>query len=188
MKVIVIIDFFYVNDRMWACNSLFLDITNKHAPIKTKFLKKPSAPFINSALRKAILKRNMLYNKYAKNKTSQNWNAYKKMRNFCVSLRRKSIRHYFQEKCGEEAQNNDFWKTVKPFLSNKNAGSQEPITLLNNNKLISDPVEVAEQLNDYFTNIASQIGTHAPDPNFSPEDNGLERVMISMNNTQVSLP
>ena len=42
-----------------------------------------------------------------------------------------------------------FWKTVKPLLSNKNPMS-EKITLIENGRILSSDVEVAECFNEYF--------------------------------------
>jgi hypothetical protein len=53
-----------------------------------------------------------LHNKFLKQKTNKNWEAYRKQRNFVNKLKKKSVQKYFYEKC-------DFWPTIKPFLSDK---------------------------------------------------------------------
>ena len=45
--------------------------------------------------------------------------------------------------------NKTFWNTVKPLFSGKEYG-QQPITLLNNEKIISKDEEVAEEFNTFF--------------------------------------
>ena len=52
--------------------------------------------------------------------------------------------------------NRKFWQTVKPFLSEKNK-SREKITLVKNEEIISDDVEVANTLNNYFSNFAKNL-------------------------------
>ena len=47
-------------------------------------------------LRKAIMKRSQLKNRYNKNHNYENWYLYKKQRNFCVNLLRKTKRNYFK--------------------------------------------------------------------------------------------
>ena len=59
------------DDRLWSFGKLFTDIIDKNAPVKKKTLKKPSLPYMNSSLRRAIHKKNMLYNSYRKGKV--NW-------------------------------------------------------------------------------------------------------------------
>ena len=45
---------------------------------------------MSKALRKAIMVRSKLKNMYDKNRTGENWNRYKRQRDFCVSLLRKT--------------------------------------------------------------------------------------------------
>ena len=60
-----------------------------------------------------------LRHKYNKTKTSENWNAYKKQRNLCTSLRRKNIKRQFENLTFEDQSGNrSFWKAIKPYLTN----------------------------------------------------------------------
>ena len=63
---------------------------NKHAPMKTKYLRANNSPFMNKELTKAIMVRSRLKNKSLKLKTTEAREAYKKQRNFCVSLLRRN--------------------------------------------------------------------------------------------------
>ena len=45
-----------VDDIYWANEVLLTDVLNEHAPIKEKTVKTKQTPFMNSKLRKAILK------------------------------------------------------------------------------------------------------------------------------------
>ena len=66
----------------------FIDVLNTHAPIKTKILRaKP--------LRKAIMTRSRLKNIYLKSRHEENWVNYKRQRNFCTNLLRKTKQKYF---------------------------------------------------------------------------------------------
>ena len=53
----------------------------------------------------------------------------------------------------------DFWPTVKPFLSNKGLLKDPVIVLSENNNIISDQTSVAGILNDFYVNVANDIGT-----------------------------
>lgn len=117
---------------MWACQSLLLDVFDRHAPLKSKIIKYRGAPYMHSELRKAIFRRNMLKNSFLKHKSNAKWEKYRIMRNLCVKMRKKAIRDYFQRKCSERTSGPDFWKTIKPFLSNKNLNGHENIILLEN--------------------------------------------------------
>ena len=70
---------------------------------------------MSKALRKAIMVRSKLKNKYNKNRTEENWDSYKKQRNFCVNLLRKTKKDYFNDlNIKNITDNKAFWKTIKP--------------------------------------------------------------------------
>ena len=83
------------DDRLWSFGKLFTDIIDKNAPVKKKTLKKPSLPYMNSSLRRAIHKKNMLYNSYRKGKV--NWETYRKQRNLTTAINKQSKAAYFSE-------------------------------------------------------------------------------------------
>ena len=65
---------------------LFMKILNYHAPQKTRLVRANNSPFMTKELYKAIMTRSRLRNKFLKLKTTESNNAYKKQRNYCVSL------------------------------------------------------------------------------------------------------
>ena len=48
-----------------------------------------------------------------------------------------------------------FWKIVKPLFSEK-VNTNENITLVENNNIISSEIEIAEKLNAFFSNIVKE--------------------------------
>ena len=116
----------------------FLTVLNKQAPLKTKFLGHSNNPFMTKELRKAIMKRSQLKNRYNKNQNYENWFLYKKQRNFCVSLLRKTKRNYFKHvKMQDITDNNKYWKTNWPYFSDKGY-SQTKITIFEKDSIITD--------------------------------------------------
>ena len=47
---------------------------------------------------------------------------------------------------------------TKPFLSKKGSSSNNHITLSENGEIINDPAKVSEVFNDFFINVAKNIG------------------------------
>ena len=143
--------------------SLFIStvryILNKQAPFKQKYIRAEDAPFMSKNLRKAIMKRSRLKNRFNKDRTDENWLPYRTQRNLCVKILRENKKSYYA-KIDRKAvcDNKRFWKVVKPLFSNK-VQTSSCITLLENNIVNSDEMEVAEILNDYFTNITQTLGT-----------------------------
>ena len=61
--------------------------------------------------------------------------AYKKQRNICVSLRRKSLKSITEKGI---KYNNCFWKFIKHFLTNKGFIGTNDITLVENDVVTTD--------------------------------------------------
>ena len=96
------------------------------------------------------MKRSRLRNLYLKKKTKASRIDYTKQRNYCVSLLRKVKRdHYANLDEKDVADNKQFWRTVKPLLSDK-MKSSEKITLVEGEEIINDDLENAEILNKIF--------------------------------------
>ena len=70
-------------NEMWdVWKSLFLEVVNKHAPMrKRKRVKSKSSPWITDKLRQKMRKRDFLKNQAVKQNSHQAWNDYKKARN-----------------------------------------------------------------------------------------------------------
>ena len=131
---------------------------NKHVSIKSKYCRANQAPFMNKSISKAIMKRSRLRNKFLKNKNAQNNLLYNRQRNYCVSLIRKTKKAYFNSIETDNIVNGKkFWKTVKPFLTDKGTVSNK-ITLIENNEIISNDSTLANTFNDYFVNIVPALG------------------------------
>ena len=93
---------------------------NNHAPVKIKYIRANNFPFMNNELPKAIMVRSRLRNKYLKLKTIESKDAYKRQRNYCVSLLRKIEKNFYEHlNHNIISDNKKLWKHVRPFLSDK---------------------------------------------------------------------
>ena len=75
----------------------FSKIVEKDAPLRKKFIRDNHTPFMNKELRKTIYTRSRLRNKFCKSLSNKSEALYKKQQNKCISLRRKSIKKYFND-------------------------------------------------------------------------------------------
>ena len=112
----------------------FLEVLNTHAPLKKKMIRANHVPYMSKILRKAIMRRSALENKYRKNSSDENLKKYKKHKSYCINLNQKII-----------TNNNKFWTTIKPFLSDK-CLSKQNIVIVDKDKIISEDNYVAEIL------------------------------------------
>ena len=112
------------------------------------------------------MKRSRLRNKFLNTKSDIDRKACNKQRNLCVSLIRSEKRKFFSNiKTSDITDNKTFWKTVKPFFTNKiiaktkitliqkNIVSQEGQEEIVSEKIITEDQAVAEVFNKFFINI-----------------------------------
>ena len=105
------------------------------------------------------MQRSKLRNTYLKDKTRAARIAYKKQRNVCVSILRKSKKCYYENLDTKNiTDNKKFWGTVKPLFSNK-VRSNTYITLNEDEKLIKNEYQIANIFNTFFIEIVPNLGT-----------------------------
>ena len=107
----------------------------------------------------------------------ENFLAYKKIKNKCNNLLKKSKKKYFQENANEGLSNKSFWNTVKPFISNKGTLSNDNIIIesadditlkVKNGDLVSIKAkdEIRDEhilmFNNHYINIAEKSSGIAP--------------------------
>ena len=138
--------------------STFLELLNKHVPMKEKYVSANNAPFMNKTLSKAIMTRSRLRNRFLRNPDMTNKMKYNKQRNYCVNLLKKEKRRYYKNLDLKVINDNKkFWKTMKPLFSDKHTNSRN-ITLIDGEKIISNDTEVAEIMNGFFSDAVSTLG------------------------------
>ena len=135
---------------------------DKQAPFKYKTVRGNNMPFMNRDLRKAIMVRSRLKNLYYKSKTNESKARYKRQKNFCLSLLRRTKKDYFANlKESNIIDNKKFWKTVKPLFSSKGSGSTS-YTLVDKEEIINDEKRIAQIFNDYYGQIISKLDLPEP--------------------------
>ena len=132
-------------------------IFDKHAPIKHKYVRANQGPYMNKILNKAIMNRSRLKNRFLANRNEENRKAFKKQRNYCVGLFRKEKKKFYNNLDIKNITDNRlFWKTVKPFFSEKSQ-HREKITLIEQTNIITNDKLIAESFNKFFSNIVKNL-------------------------------
>ena len=141
---------------------LFSEVFNKHVPLKKRVVRANEVPYMTKNLRKAIANRSRLENQYYKYKTAESLRAYRKQNNFCSRLYKKERKNYYNNLDVKKiTDSRKFWKTTKPFFSDKGAGKTE-ITLIEGDEIIQDDSEVANILADFFSNAVKDLNIDIP--------------------------
>ena len=112
-------------------------------------------------LHKLKIKVNNLYKKYITDRSSSNKRGYNRAKNqYFFELNKKRDSHY--KILFDKYRNNmkSTWQLINKLMGRSKKSSN--ISLLCENELITDPVEVANEFNNYFAGIADNIRKNIP--------------------------
>ena len=108
-------------------------------------------------LRKEIMKISNLKKNLNSNKNNENWCKYKTQGNYCVNLLRISKKRYFSNiNVIDVTDNKSFWKSAKPYFSNKGFNSNN-ITLVENDAIITNNRIISKTMNRLFINTTKTL-------------------------------
>ena len=107
-------------------------------------------------LRSAIIKRSPLKNKANKTRKAVDIFNHKKQRNLVIKIDNEWKREYF-DKLNVKTTTKPFWKTCKPCFSNKHSHGSSKITLIENDRIISENNKIAKTFNTYFESVTDRI-------------------------------
>ena len=75
----------------------------------------------------------------------------------CSAKKKSYIKSYFKQNTkSSDISNKLFWKTIRPFLSNKGTHDNHEISLEENGGLIMDKENISDILSDFYINIAEK--------------------------------
>ena len=141
-----------------AFSEICTDVLDKHAPQRKRYLRSNHKPFMNNQISKAIMTKTRLRNRFLKNRSNGSRDPFRKRRNLCVGLLRKSKKDYFSKLNEKQITDNKlFWKTVKQFLSNKVQSSERINVTDENNSLVTDCGKIAKELNSFFSSVVKNL-------------------------------
>lgn len=135
----------------WQC--MFLEVVNKHAPLKEKRVKHPKQPeWIDDDILEAMATRD----KFAHKNDSKNRNIW---RNKVNNMIRQAKANYYQNMIHQNANNSKaIWKYLRKLAPKSK--STTPQTMIHNGKNLNEPADIANALNDHFSNVASKYITN----------------------------
>ena len=129
---------------------IFMAILVKHAPIKSKRVKRETQPeWLDDEIKYAILQRDT-------NHKIKHWSQYKYWRNKVTSLIRRSKSEFFSRAISENKDNTYIWKHIKN-INGKDKENKIPDQILIDGKPSTGPAETAEKLNHFFVSISNKL-------------------------------
>ena len=120
-----------------------------------KLLEGTMFPFWTKIREKPFMKECTWKNIYNKKRSRDTWNSYKKQRNLCTNLRKKSLKRHFRNVSEGKtvSSNRNFWKIIKPFLTNKVFIAISNIFLKEGNETLTTNKYLSETFNNHYVNI-----------------------------------
>ena len=158
--------------------NIFIEILNKHAPMKIKYLRANQGKFMTKGLHKAIMKRSRLRNKFLRDRTEMSRKEYKKQINFCVNILKKAKKDHFANlDVNSVLDNRKFWQNIKSLFSNK-VKAKTTIKLI---EMIDNEIKIAKIFNEYFVNTVKNLRILIEKENVTFTENNLSEVEIALN-------
>ena len=148
-------------------------LIEKHCPEKKlnkKMMKLRDKPWINFQILKMMKIRDKLFKQFKVSNSSTAFKVYKQFRNRVVNEIRKSKKNYYQQYFHENKSNMKMlWKGIKDIISLKPKNCDAFSHLVSDDGLkISEPVNIANEFNEYFTKVADEITKKIPRTRKSP--------------------
>ena len=96
-----------------AFNSLFIEVLDMHAPLKTVRVKKKSTPWINKTIGREMDRSDQLFRFYRRNPSAASRDIFKAQRNCVVWLQLRAKNEYFSRLISRKSYPSAIWKTLK---------------------------------------------------------------------------
>ena len=123
----------------------------------------PQTPWISYGLLVSVRKKNKLYKQLVSKPNSARSKKYKAYKNKLNNLIRIAKRNYYESQF-VMARNNikGTWKLINEVINNKNTKRVLPSQFKIDEKVVSDPKEIADKFCKYFTNIGISLANKIP--------------------------
>ena len=133
----------------------FMTIFDKHAPVKSKRVKKEIQPeWLNENI------------KHATKQRDKNWTEYKYWRNKSTNLIRSAKKEFFSRSIAENKDNAYLWKHIKN-LKEPQTSNKLPDELHLDGQVYNNIENVAENLNYFFSTISNKLKSEYPTNNIT---------------------
>ena len=147
--------------------TIFNDAVNSHAPRRRATRKEKqikSKPWLSKCLLKSIKLKNKMYKQCLLNRFS--YSVYKQYRNFLNKAIVGAKQLHYKKILADEKQNiGKVYDIVNQICKLKNKENLVPKNIIQSNgKLTSEPLEIAQTLNQYFVNIGCNMAKNIPEP------------------------
>ena len=143
-----------IPNRRWEkWKAVFLNIVDKHAPLKQSRLRNRRSPWLIRDIVSLMRKRDLLKCKAMNTNESNDWIEYKKARNTTNNVIKQSKASYYKEACILNKDNpRKLWSTINEVCG-RSSKSSHVKTLEIGQKTLTDDPSISEAFNEHFSEI-----------------------------------
>ena len=146
-------------DQMWeSWKTLFLKVLDKHAPKRSKRIrKKGNVPWFNRTVKNKLFQRDRFKRVAIKTNNENDWKLYRSSRNAAnIALRNAKKEYYATKFLNSKTNPKHAWKTVNDIL-----GRSQKQNIVNEinlpGKTVTSTRELVDVSNDYFTDVGPTL-------------------------------
>ena len=147
--------------QIWK--SLFLEVLDKHVPLRRKRLRDDPVPWITPHVKQLIRRRDFHKKQAVEHNSKLQWESCKAERNKVNFQMRQAKSKYFCDiiqNCSHSKDVKKSWSLINTLLGRKQKLSNVK-QLIIDDTVISDDKLIAELFNEYFINVGINIGTES---------------------------
>ncbi|KAI8497346.1 hypothetical protein Bbelb_246520 [Branchiostoma belcheri] len=160
-----VLDCIDVTDAWKAFKDIFLDAAEEHAPLRRKISREnnPIAPWLTDRVKNMIGRRDAARRKAIKTKAVQDWEIYRSLRNQTTTMIRKAKKSHFADAVTEAKGNQSLmWRVINTFTGKSKPNSHVCNLERPDDTTTSNPSDMAQEFNDYFSACASRLTDGLP--------------------------
>ena len=150
-----------INDALGIWNDLFVDGSNRHAPLKKILMISSSKPWISNDLRKLMAERDYAKKVAKKSGTKEQWDNYRSLKNLKNKKLKSAEALHYKNLIESATDLKERWRSLNSVVGSKqDFGS--PLQVQDGKRLLLEPKEVATKVDRFFATIGTKIAGHLP--------------------------
>ncbi|CAB4021257.1 Hypothetical predicted protein, partial [Paramuricea clavata] len=159
----IINEFDDVNDACDTWTSVFSEVIEKHAPVRSFRVRNKPSPWLNSELKYLMINRDKLKKKAISSNNSESLSAYKQQRNFVNNKIKKAKKAYFQDELNRNVNNvKETWKILNNALGKKSDNIEINTLSSDSGEILTESFDIANSLNKHFVGIGPKLASNVP--------------------------
>ena len=142
------------NDMLHIWSRLFLEVLDKHAPIRRKRVRNAVSPWLSPHIKRLMFERDVLKKRAITGQSPNKWENYQQARNEVNRTIRKAKRNFFTSHLKDSHGDvKGTWKSKNAMINN----------LKVNGETLTDASSIADALNEYFVNVGPKLADQIPE-------------------------